>query len=167
MRANLAGAKILYGSASTPIFIDNAAVPRWQLTTSLAAAYVHALNVPSSPRIRTIPATATESVLLDVIRLIAASPRLSQRTVASSLGMSLGKANYCIRALIEKGFVKAENYRNSSNKLGYVYLLTPSGIVAKAELTSYFLARKVGEYEALRLEIEQLQKESEGAAQRS
>jgi EPS-associated MarR family transcriptional regulator len=85
--------------------------------------------------------------------------------VASSLGVSLGKANYCIRALIEKGFVKAENYRNSSNKLGYVYLLTPSGIAAKAELTRYFLGRKVGEYEVLRLEIEQLQKESEGAAQ--
>ena len=81
------------------------------------------------------------------------------------MGVSLGKANYCIRALIEKGFVKAENYRNSSNKLGYAYLLTPSGIAAKAELTRYFLARKVGEYEALRLEIEQLQKESEGTAQ--
>lgn len=76
--------------------------------------------------------------------------------------MSLGKANYCIRALIEKGFVKAENYRNSSNKLGYLYVLTPSGITAKAELARYFLARKVQEYEALRLEIEQLRKESTG-----
>ena len=85
--------------------------------------------------------------------------------MASSLGVSLGKANYCIRALIEKGFVKAENYRNSSNKMGYVYLLTPTGIAAKAELTRYFLARKVGEYEALRLEIEQLQSESEGTTQ--
>jgi EPS-associated MarR family transcriptional regulator len=132
-----------------------------QLTTPESAAYVHALNEPSLPRTFTIPDTATESGLLDVIRLIAASPRLSQRTVASSLGMSLGKANYCIRALIEKGFVKAENYRNSSNKLGYVYLLTPSGIAAKTELTRFFLARKVGEYEALRLEIEQLQKESD------
>lgn len=60
---------------------------------------------------------------------------------------------------------KRRTTRNSSNKLGYVYLLTPSGIAAKAELTRYFLAQKVGEYEALRLEIEQLQKESEGTAQ--
>jgi len=77
--------------------------------------------------------------------------------------MSLGKANYCIRALIEKGFVKAENYRNSSNKLNYLYVLTPSGIAAKAELARYFLARKVEEYAALQVEIEQLRKESEGA----
>lgn len=107
---------------------------------------------------------APEPFLLDVIRLIATSPRLSQRMVASSLGVSLGKANYCIRALAEKGFVKAENYRISDNKLRYVYLLTPSGIAAKAELIEYFLARKMDEYEALRLEIEQLQKESSGAA---
>ncbi len=84
--------------------------------------------------------------------------------MASSLGVSLGKANYCIRALIEKGFVKAENYRNSSNKLAYVYLLTPSGIAAKAELTRYFLARKVTEYEELRIQIEQLRMESESGA---
>ena len=109
--------------------------------------------------------TATEPVLFDVIRLIDASPRLSQRKVASSLGVSLGKANYCIHALIEKGFVKAENYRSSSNKRGYLYVLTPSGIAAKAELTRYFLARKVGEYEALRLQIEQLQRESGAAPQ--
>ncbi|CAN5923533.1 MarR family EPS-associated transcriptional regulator [soil metagenome] len=108
---------------------------------------------------------ASEPVLLDVIRLIAASPRFSQRKLALTLGVSLGKANYCIRALIEKGFVKAENYRSSGNKLGYVYLLTPSGIAAKAELTRYFLALKVGEFEALRLEIEQLRKEIEGTAQ--
>lgn len=109
---------------------------------------------------------STQPVLLDVIRLIDASPRLSQRKLASSLGVSLGKANYCIRALIEKGFVKAENYRSSSNKLGYLYVLTPSGIAAKAELARYFLARKVREYEALRLEIEQLRKESEDEGQR-
>ena len=117
----------------------------------------------SRPRVH-LTATATEPVLLDLIRLIAARPQVSQRTVASSLGMSLGKANYCLRALIAKGFVKAENYRNSNNKLGYLYVLTPSGIAAKAELTRYFLARKVAEYEALRIEIEQLQEESEKPA---
>lgn len=125
------------------------------------------MNTSCSLRTWTIVNTATESLLLDLIRLISASPRLSQRAVASSLGVSLGKANYCIRSLIEKGFVKAENYRSSSNKLGYVYLLTPSGIAAKAELTRFFLERKVGEYETLRIEIEQLQRESEGTVQGS
>jgi EPS-associated MarR family transcriptional regulator len=79
--------------------------------------------------------------------------------------MSLGKVNYCLKALVEKGFVKAENYRKSNNKLAYFYLLTPSGITAKAELTRHFLARKMREYDELRLEIEQLQQESESAAQ--
>lgn len=101
------------------------------------------------------------------MRLLDAQPELSQRELASSLGMSLGKANYCLRALILKGFVKAENYRSSSNKLAYLYLLTPSGIGAKAELTRRFLARKVREYEELRLEIEQLQRESDAAGQSS
>lgn len=86
--------------------------------------------------------------------------------MASSLGMSLGKANYCIRALIDKGFVKAENYRNSANKMGYLYLLTPSGIAAKAELTRYFLALKVREYEALHAEIETLKSELGAGASR-
>lgn len=75
--------------------------------------------------------------------------------------MSLGKANYCLRALMAKGFVKAQNYRNSTNKLAYFYLLTPSGIAAKAALTRKFLALKVREYEELRLEIEQLKSESD------
>lgn len=95
------------------------------------------------------------------MRLLVRNRALSQRRLASSLGVSLGKANYCLRALIEKGFVKAENYRNSNNKLAYFYLLTPSGIAAKAELTREFLARKMREYEALGLEIEQLRQESE------
>lgn len=129
--------------------------------------YVHSLNTPLLSVTATRIDTPTQPVLLDVIRLIHGSPRLSQRKVASSLGMSLGKANYCIRALIEKGFVKAENYRSSSNKLSYLYVLTPSGIAAKAELARYFLARKVSEYDALRLEIEQLRKESEDAGQGS
>ena len=99
------------------------------------------------------------------MRLLRAKPELSQRELASSLGMSLGKANYCLRALIEKGFVKAENYRNSRNKLAYVYVLTPSGMAAKADLTRQFLARKMREYEELRLEIDGLQRESDSAAQ--
>lgn len=112
-----------------------------------------------SPRAKPITSSPTKSVLFDVIRLIDANPQVSQRKVATSLGMSLGKANYCLRALIAKGLVKAENYRNSSNKLSYLYVLTPSGLAAKAELTRFFLARKMREYEELRLEIERLQRE--------
>jgi len=107
-----------------------------------------------------IPESQTNADLLKVIRLVDSSPQLSQRTVASSLGISLGKANYCMRALMEKGLVKAENYRSNSNKLSYLYILTPAGVAAKAEMTRQFLARKVEEYEALRLEIEQLKRES-------
>ena len=83
--------------------------------------------------------------------------------MAQELGMSLGKANYLLKALLDKGFVKVQNFRNNANKLGYMYLLTPEGVAAKAELTRHFLARKVEEYDALRLEIEQLRMESEGA----
>lgn len=105
-------------------------------------------------------ATGDDQAQLDLMRLLGDKPELSQREVAASLGMSLGKANYCLKALIAKGFIKAENYRNSTNKMAYFYLLTPSGIVAKAELTREFLARKVREYDELRLDIERLKEES-------
>jgi EPS-associated MarR family transcriptional regulator len=105
--------------------------------------------------------TAPENAELEVMRLLGTQPELTQRKVASSLGMSLGKANYCLRALIAKGFVKAENYRNSSNKLAYFYLLTPSGIAAKADLTREFLKIKMREYEQLGAEIERLKKEND------
>jgi EPS-associated MarR family transcriptional regulator len=85
--------------------------------------------------------------------------------MAHELGMSLGKANYLLKALLGKGFVKIQNFRNSSNKRGYAYLLTPEGVTAKAELTRHFLARKIEEYDALRLEIERLRLESEGAVE--
>ncbi|MHB1861395.1 MAG: MarR family EPS-associated transcriptional regulator [Gemmatimonadaceae bacterium] len=107
----------------------------------------------------------SDSSLLSVLRLLDASPRRTQREVAHELGMSLGKANYVLRALLDKGFVKVQNFRNSSDKLAYAYLLTPEGVSAKAELTRNFLARKIEEYDALRLEIEQLRVESEAAAE--
>lgn len=81
--------------------------------------------------------------------------------MAHELGMSLGKANYVLRALLGKGFVKVQNFRSSSNKCGYAYYLTPEGAAAKAEITRQFLARKIEEYDALRLEIERLQAENE------
>ena len=102
-----------------------------------------------------------DSAILRVLRLLEASPELTQREMARELGMSLGKANYCLRALLAKGFVKIQNFRNSPNKRGYAYLLTPEGVAAKASLTRIFLARKQEEYDALRLEIEGLRRESE------
>ena len=102
----------------------------------------------------------TDSSLLGVLRLLDESPSRSQREVAHELGMSLGKANYVLRALLDKGLVKVQNFRNSQNKRAYAYLLTPEGVAAKAELTRHFLARKIEEYDALRLEIERLKAES-------
>lgn len=101
-----------------------------------------------------------------LLRLIQDRPNLSQRELARELGVSLGKVNYCVRALIDKGWVKARNFRNSSNKLAYAYLLTPRGIEEKTAVTIGFLRRKVAEYEALKSEIAQLRSDL-GHAERS
>ncbi len=100
---------------------------------------------------------------LKVLRLLETDPALSQRELSHALGISLGKTNYCMRALLDKGLIKMQNFRNSDSKLGYAYLLTPAGIVAKAELTRDFLKRKMREYEILKHEIEQLRQEVEGS----
>lgn len=94
-----------------------------------------------------------------LLRLLEAQPELSQRDLARGLGTSLGKLNYCLNALIDKGWVKVRNFRNNRNKLGYAYLLTPRGIEHKATITGQFLQRKMAEYEALKGEIEQLRRE--------
>ena len=91
-----------------------------------------------------------------VFKILEANPDISQRELADALGVSLGKANYCIRALVDKGLVKAGNFKNSDKKLAYFYVLTPKGLEAKAKISVRFLARKVAEYEALRIEIEEL-----------
>jgi EPS-associated MarR family transcriptional regulator len=133
-----------------------------QLDSTEPATDVQALNIPS--RLQTLqPPPVTDSSFLRFLRLLDASPSRTQREMAHELGMSLGKANYLLRALLGKGFVKVQNFRNSSNKRAYAYLLTPEGVAAKAELTRHFLARKIEEYDALRLEIERLRGESEGA----
>ena len=84
-------------------------------------------------------------------------PVVSQRSLAADLGVSLGSINYCLKALTAKGFVKAENFSKSDNKLGYAYLLTPSGIAAKSRLTASFLKRKRAEYRRLGHEISELE----------
>ena len=94
------------------------------------------------------------------LRLLEADPQLSQRELARALGISLGRTNYCLRALVERGLVKVQNFRRSNNKLAYAYLLTPKGIEQKARLIACFLKRKEAEYEALKAEIEQLRTEA-------
>lgn len=138
---------------------------RSQLDTGPSVADVQPLNVPFvSPDTRSARPVNDPS-LLRVLRLLDASPNRTQREMAHELGMSLGKANYVLRALLGKGFVKVQNFRNSSNKRAYAYLLTPQGVAAKAELTRLFLARKIEEYDALRLEIERLRTESESVVE--
>ena len=89
------------------------------------------------------------------------NPDMTQREIAEKLGISASGLNYCLKALIDKGWVKVQNFSQSQNKFGYVYLLTPAGIAEKMALTGSFLKRKMDEYEALRLEIEALQSEIE------
>lgn len=100
-----------------------------------------------------------EDTRFRVLRLLQEHPDLTQREIADRLGISLGGVNYCLRALVDKGLVKIHNFRMSKNKMGYVYLLTPRGISTKVDLAEAFLRRKMDEYEALRAEIESLQRE--------
>jgi predicted transcriptional regulator len=114
-----------------------------------------------------------------IMRILQENPDLTQRELAEKLGMSVGGLNYCLNALIDKGLVKMQNFSNlidkglvkmqnfsnSKNKFKYVYLLTPMGIAEKVALTTRFLSRKMEEYEALKLEIEALKSEVDGAGQ--
>ena len=94
-----------------------------------------------------------------VLRLIESKPELTQRELAQEMGVSLGKVNYCLNALIDKGWVKARNFRKSNNKLAYAYLLTPRGVQQKAAIAVRFLQFKVAEYESLKREIAELRRE--------
>ena len=100
-----------------------------------------------------------DDIHYNVMRLIEAQPDISQRKLAKELGISLGKTNYCLKALIDKGWVKANNFKNSDNKLAYFYVLTPTGLEQKAVITRNFLKRKIHEYESLKKEIELLKSE--------
>ena len=93
-----------------------------------------------------------------ILKNIEANPSLTQRQLAKELDVSLGKINYIIGALLDIGWVKIDNFRKSDNKIGYLYLLTPEGIVNKAIITQQFLQRKIEEYDRLKKEIEDLQK---------
>ena len=95
-----------------------------------------------------------------LLKLLHDNPDMNQRQIASALGLSLGKANFCLKALVEKGLVKVGNFSRSPNKKAYVYLLTLRRIEEKAAVTRDFLERKQKEYEDLKAEIEELQNEA-------
>ena len=101
-----------------------------------------------------------ETTRYRLLKLLESNPELSQRQLAKELGISLGKVNFCLSALIEKGLLKANNFRNSRNKLAYMYLLTPAGMEEKARVTLHYLKWKMQEYEALRGEIEELRRDA-------
>ena len=100
-----------------------------------------------------------QEVSLKVLRLLEVDPKLSQRDIADRLGVSLGSVNYCLKALIEKGWVKVNNFRRSDNKMGYAYILTPRGVSEHLKQTKDFLKRKLEEYDQLRTEIKVLEDE--------
>ena len=102
----------------------------------------------------------TDEYRYRILKLLEADPHASQRKIADELGISLGRVNFCLQALIERGLVKVNNFRSSSNKRAYLYLLTPRGIEEKARVTARFLRRKLDEYETLKRELEELQRDA-------
>ena len=101
----------------------------------------------------------TDEYRYKILKRLEDDPNLSQRDLARALGISLGKANYCLNGLIQKGLVKANNFRNSHNKKAYIYLLTTKGLREKTRATVRFLRSKIREYDELQVEIEQLRQE--------
>lgn len=101
-----------------------------------------------------------------ILKLLEADPHASQRRIAGELGISLGRVNYCLRALVSKGVVKVNNFRGSNNKRAYLYLLTPRGIEERATLTARFLRVKMQEYEILKRELDELRREAEALGRR-
>lgn len=101
-----------------------------------------------------------DEITYKLLKLIEAEPHLSQREIAQKMGVSLGKTNYCLKALIDKGFIKLQNFYNNKKKSTYIYLLTPQGIEEKAAVTYRFLQRKINEYKNIKQEIESLKVEA-------
>jgi len=116
--------------------------------------FVHSMN-----RLLHTPAVASDELELAAMRQVSAEAVGSQRELAARLGISVGKTNFLLQALLRKGLVKVENFRRSDRKMGYLYLLTPSGIVEKARLTRAFIARKEVDYAQLRQQIAALKAE--------
>jgi len=102
-----------------------------------------------------------KEIHLDLLRKLEVSPELTQRELSKEMGVSLGKINYCMQKLIEKGWVKISNFSNNPSKVSYIYLLTPQGIEQKGRLTIAFLKIKLEEYEVLKNEINKLKKDAQ------
>ena len=119
------------------------------------------MNAPykGSDDAKAASADGDTAMLLEALRLLSADPELSQRQLSRSLGLSLGKTHYVLHALLDKGLLKAQNFRRNDNKLAYAYLLTPKGIKEKVAMTHAFLVRKEAEFQSLRATIEQLRHE--------
>ena len=107
----------------------------------------------------TLSHSVSEEVRYRLLRYLEEHADASQRELAAHLGVSVGKTNYCLRALISKGLVKMRNFRNSKNKMAYAYVLTPKGIEEKVNTTASFLRRKIAEYDSIAQEIDRLTKE--------
>jgi len=108
------------------------------------------------------PSKLESEAALNILKTIKDNPEVTQRQLSSSLGISLGKVNFLLRAFIERGLVKVDSFKNSNNKNAYLYYLTPKGVEAKARTTFLFLKRKMAEYEKLAQEIGALKKELAG-----
>jgi EPS-associated MarR family transcriptional regulator len=118
-------------------------------------AYQSQYSNPMNPKL-----TSQDEIQLKVLRMLHEQPELSQRNIAKELGVSLGGINYCFKALVEKGWIKLENFSASKHKLGYIYVLTPSGVKSKSILTVNFLKKKLLEYEQISDEINVLKAEA-------
>lgn len=128
---------------------------RMHLTSSDSTVLMRAVHRLNTPQM------LDDTTHYGLLKTLEENPGLSQRDLAKRLGVSLGKVNFCLNALIAKGSIKINNFRNSDNKLAYAYLLTPGGVEQKARMTVHFLKFKVQEYERLRAEIEELRRETE------
>jgi EPS-associated MarR family transcriptional regulator len=106
------------------------------------------------------PSKSESEEILKLLRELKSTPALTQRELSSKLGISLGKVNFLLNALIRRGFIKAQNIKNSNNKKAYLYILTPHGLEEKAKVTYRFLKQKLSEYEQLESEIRKLRQEA-------
>ncbi|WP_084591188.1 MarR family EPS-associated transcriptional regulator [Desulfonatronovibrio magnus] len=104
-----------------------------------------------------------EAIQYHIFKQVQDNPEITQRELAAKTGISLGKVNYCLQALVNKGFIKATNFKNSKKKSAYLYKLTPQGLEEKAKLTVRFLKYKMDEYDRIKAEIEELKKEVQGS----
>lgn len=128
-----------------------------------AATLVQRMNAPvRPPEMQSVSNDADDATRLEILRLLTERPQLSQRELARALGFSLGKTHYVLRALLERGLVKASNFRRSDRKMAYAYLLTAAGLREKIRLTRAFLSRKEAEFERLQATIVKLRAEVAG-----